>query len=96
MATQVRQVVSGDDSDIHDEPHIQGSRVTVQLIHSRVEERGLEPETVARRYDLPVSAVYRALAYYHEHPEEMREAERQREEAKELAQEKSTMTPPES
>ncbi len=32
---------------------------------------GLSPRTVADRHDLAIADVYRALAYYHEHPDEM-------------------------
>lgn len=93
MSTQVRTVVSGDESDIHDEPHIEGRRVTVRHIHARVEERGLRPETVADRLNLPLSAVYHALAYYHDHPEEMNAADRRHEEAIEIARQESKLSP---
>lgn len=79
MSTQVGQVVSGDESDIHDEPHIKGRRVTVLHVHERVEGRGLAPETVANRLDLSLSEIYHALAYYHDNPEEMRAVEEERE-----------------
>ena len=68
----MRRVVSGDESDVHDEPHIRDRRVTVLHIHERVEGRGLDPETVANRLDLSLSEVHHALAYFHDHPEEMR------------------------
>ena len=67
--------------ELHDEPHIEGSRITVLFIQSRVEGRGLEPQTVADRHELDVADVYRALTYYHDHPEEMRAVEREREQA---------------
>ena len=67
--------------ELHDEPHIEGRRITVQFIQSRVEGRGLEPQTVADRHELDVADVYRALTYYHDHPEEMRTIERQRQDA---------------
>jgi uncharacterized protein (DUF433 family) len=67
--------------ELHDEPHIEGSRLTVQFIQSRVEGRGLDPRTVADRHGLYVGDVYRALAYYHHNPEEMRDVERQRKQA---------------
>lgn len=66
--------------DVHDEPHIEGSRITVQFIKERVEGRGLDPKTVASRHDLDVADVYRALTYYHEHPDEMRQIEARRRE----------------
>ena len=65
------RIVSGEESEIHDEPHIEGSRVTVLHIHERVEGRGLRPETVADRLNLDLADVYDALAYYHRNPEEM-------------------------
>jgi len=74
-----KRIVPGDDSEIHDEPHIAGTRVTVRNIHERVEEGGLRPETVADRLGLSRAQVYNALAYYHENPEEMREVEERRE-----------------
>ena len=67
--------------ELHDEPYIEGSRITVQFIQSRVEDRGLNPRTVADRHGLDVGDVYRALTYYHDPPEEMRAVERQREQA---------------
>ncbi|MFB6205745.1 MAG: DUF433 domain-containing protein [Haloglomus sp.] len=67
--------------ELHDEPHLEGRRITVQFIKEQVEERGLTPRTVADRHDLDVADVYRALTYYHDHPEEMRTIERQRQSA---------------
>jgi uncharacterized protein (DUF433 family) len=96
MSKQVNSVVPGDESEIHDEPHIRGRRITVSYIHSRIEDRGLRPETVADRHGLSLSEVYHALAYYHDHPEEMAEVQEQREKAAELAREETTLTPPES
>ena len=78
MAVTRHRIVSGDDSEIHDEPHIEGSRVTVLHIHERVENRGLRPETVAERLNLGLADVYDALAYYHRNPEEMQAVEERR------------------
>jgi len=80
--------------EVHDEPHIKGSRVSVRHIYKRVHERGLRPETVAERLDLDIADVYHALAYYHDHPEEMREVEQRRQEAIESAREKTAISPP--
>ena len=68
-------------SDLMDEPHIVGRRISVRQVYALVEGRGVGPETVADRYDLDVADVYRALAYYHDHPREMRGVERDREAA---------------
>lgn len=67
--------------ELHDEPHLEGRRITVRFIKEQIEDRGLTPRTVADRHDLDVADVYRALTYYHDHPEEMRAVERQREAA---------------
>lgn len=67
--------------NLMDEPHITGRRISVRQVYALVEERGVNPETVADRYDLDVADVYHALAYYHDHPREMRDVEAEREEA---------------
>lgn len=61
-------------------PRIDGTRIGVRFVREQVEGRGLAPPEVAERYGLDVADIRRALAYYHEHPEEMRELERRREE----------------
>lgn len=77
MSQVTRRIVR----ELHDEPHLEGRRLTVQFIKTQVEDRGLEPRTVADRHDLDVADVYRALTYYHDHPEEMRAVERERRQA---------------
>ena len=77
MSQVTRRIVR----ELHDEPHLEGRRITVQFVKTQVEDRGLEPRTVADRHDIDVADVYRALTYYHDHPDEMRAVERQREEA---------------
>jgi uncharacterized protein (DUF433 family) len=96
MATQQYYIVSGEDSDIHSEPHIQGSRITVRDIKVRVEDRGLSPERVAERYNLDIAAVYEALAYYHSSPAEMRDVEQRHEHATATARDRSSLTPPDA
>jgi len=77
MSQVTRRIVR----EVHDEPHLKGRRITVQFIKEQVEGRGLDPRTVADRHDLDVADVYRALTYYHDNPEEMREVERTRQSA---------------
>lgn len=67
--------------ELHDEPHLEGRRITVRYCKAQVEVRGLDPRTVADRHDLDVADVYRALTYYHDNPDEMRTVERERESA---------------
>lgn len=90
MAQQSARIVR----EVHDEPHIDGSRITVRHIYERVHGRGLHPETVAERHNLALADVYYALAYYHDHPEEMDEIEQKRQEAIESAREETTIQPP--
>lgn len=96
MATQQYRIVSDEDSEIHDEPHIEGSRITVRDVHARVEQRGLPPERVAERYNLDIADVYEALAYYHNRPEEMARVEKRHEQATVEAKRRSSLTPPEN
>jgi len=79
MDQKSRRVVTTDDV-LAGEPRIEGRRISVRFIHECVEGRGLDPRTVADRHDLDVADVYYALAYYHDHPNEMAtlEAERKR------------------
>jgi len=77
MSQVTRRIVR----ELHDEPHLEGRRITVQFIKTQVADSGLEPRTVADRHDVDVADVYRALTYYHDHPEEMRAVERKREAA---------------
>lgn len=96
MATQQYRIVSGDASQIHDEPHIEGSRITVRDVHARVEQRGLSPQRVAERYNLDLAEIYEALAYYHSNPEEMRRVEDRHERAVSEAKDRSSVPPPEN
>ena len=52
--------------ELPDEPQLEGRRITVQFVKTQVEDRGLEPRTVAGRHDIDVTDVYRALTYYHD------------------------------
>lgn len=73
--------------DLMNEPHIAGRRISVRQVYALVEERGVDPETVADRYDLDIADVYHALAYYHDHPREMRDVETDRADAVETFRE---------
>lgn len=93
-SVEVHGIVPGDESDLHDEPHIEGSRITVRYVYSQVEERGLRPESVANRYDLDLADVRAALTYYHRNPEVMGRVEKRRERLSETTAEMTTLTPP--
>lgn len=84
--------MTAEESDLHDEPHLEGHRITVRQLAGLVEDEGLALETVSERYDLRLADVYRALTYYHDHPEEMERVERERRSAIEDARERDVPT----
>jgi len=83
------------DRNLMDEPHIAGRRVSVRRVQALVAQRELDPRAVADRLDLDIADVYRALAYYHDHPGEMHEVEKRREERIEESCESGAVTGPE-
>lgn len=92
MAVQGEERIVADPDVIGGKPRIAGTRVGVHLLGQRVEAGGDDPATVAESLDLDLGDLYLALAYYHNHPEEMCELERRKERAKEKA---DTLTPSE-
>lgn len=68
-------------TDLMDEPHIAGRRISVLHVYDWVEGRGDSPKEVAETFDLDVADVYYALAYYDDNPEEMKAHRQTREEA---------------
>lgn len=55
------------------EPTIAGTRLTVRTVGRRIERTDTTPEEFAEAFSVTLSEVYRALAYYYEHPDEMAE-----------------------
>lgn len=53
------------------QPRLDGRRISVLQIVEWVHEEGMDPETVAVEFDLDLADIYRALAYYYDHVEEM-------------------------
>ena len=52
-------------------PRISGTRITVGDIKVMYLNLGQSLEEIAATYDLPLSAVYAAMAYYYDHQAEM-------------------------
>jgi len=79
--------------ELHDEPTLRavGSRSGSSTSVSRRGDLG--PTELADRYDLNVADVYRALAYYHDHSEEMAAVESRRREAIETHREEAVTGP---
>ena len=75
-------------------PRIEGTRVGVLHVHELVVEGNNPPADVADQLDLSLAEVYSALAYYHEHPEEMRSV-RRAEERSEAPLAEQSLSPPE-
>jgi uncharacterized protein (DUF433 family) len=80
--------------ELMDEPHVEGHRVSVRHLHEQVEGRDLAPQTVADRLGLDVADVYRALAYYHDNPDEMHAVTRRRERRIEASRDRGAVTGP--
>lgn len=59
------------------EPRIEGTRVGVLDVYELVVSGGSVAD-VADQLDRSLAEVYTALAYYHDHPEEMRQLRQQR------------------
>ena len=91
MAQRSARILRTDDV-MGGEPRIDGRRITVRQIAEWVEDQGLSAQAVADRYDLDVADVYRALTYYHEHPDEMAAVRRQRERLEQEALENGAKT----
>jgi uncharacterized protein (DUF433 family) len=77
--------ITSDPEIMDGEPVVEGTRVRVATLYRVVEDEGLDPETTAERYDLSKAAVYRALAYYYDNPEEMARQEQIRQDLKQQA-----------
>ncbi len=54
-------------------PRIDGRRITVQAIVIWYEQMAYSVDEIASLYDLTLSEIYSALAYYHDHQEEIDE-----------------------
>lgn len=65
---------------LNGEPRIAETRVGVLDIATLVLDGGYTPADTADQLDLAVASVYHALAYYHDHPNKMRELRQTRRE----------------
>lgn len=52
-------------------PRIDGHRITVQNIVIWYEQMGYSVDEIATQYDLTLSEIYAALAYYYDHQDEI-------------------------
>lgn len=63
------------------EPRIEGTRIGVLDVYEFIAAGDSAAET-ADQLDCTLAEIYAALSYYHEHPEEMRELRRDRDDIK--------------
>ncbi len=71
------EIVSTEDT-LGGAPRIEGRRIGVHHIAKRVVDAGESPEQVAADYDIDIADVHRALVYYYDNPEEMRQVQAER------------------
>lgn len=71
-------VVPDGESEVHDEPYLEGPRITVLHVQRQVGERGVAPGEFAGEHGLEVADVYAALTYDRADPSEMRAVGRRR------------------
>lgn len=88
MATQEGARIVKTPDVLDGKPRIEGRRISVDFLYARVEEAGIDPHQVADQHELEIADVYRALAYYHEHPDEMEALQVQRDEREERAKDR--------
>jgi uncharacterized protein (DUF433 family) len=81
--------ITRDDGVLSGEPRIEGTRVGVRHVASRVIDNGQTPAYVADQLDLSLADVYEALSYYYSHIEEIRELKRENDAAFERVREES-------
>jgi uncharacterized protein (DUF433 family) len=81
--------ITRDDDVLGGEPRVDETRIGVRHVAARVIDADQSPAYVADQLDLPLSSVYEALSYYYDHIAEMREVERENEDAFERARETS-------
>lgn len=61
-------------------PRIEGTRIGVHHVAQRIIDGDEEPAVVASDYDLSLADIHRALTYYYDNPDEMRQIRRERRE----------------
>ncbi|WP_436910677.1 DUF433 domain-containing protein [Halosimplex marinum] len=81
--------ITRDDDVLGGEPRIDGTRVGVRHVAARVIDSDQSPAYVADQLDLSLAEIYEALSYYYGHVEQMRDLERENEDAFERVRESS-------
>lgn len=69
--------IVSDDGIRSGDPRIEGTRITVLDIKRRVIDGEEDPHVVAGEYEVSMADLFRALAYYYDHREELEGRERE-------------------
>jgi uncharacterized protein (DUF433 family) len=83
------------DDTLGGEPRIEGTRVGVLDVYELVVDGEDSPSSVADQLDRSLAEIYTALAYYYEHPEQMRELREEREQTRQILADEA-LQPPET
>jgi len=81
--------ITRDDDVLGGEPRVDGTRVGVRHVATRVIDSGQSPALVADQLDVSLAAVYESLSHYYAHIDEMRELEAENDAAFERVRESS-------
>ena len=81
--------ITRDEDLLGGEPRIDGTRIGVRHVATRVIDGNRSPAHVADQLDVPLADVYEALSYYYTHIDEMRTLEADNEVAFEDVRESS-------
>ena len=87
--------ITRDEAVLGGEPRIDGTRIGVRHIATRVVDSGQSPAHVADQLDVSLGDVYESLSYYYGHLDEMREFEAENEATFERVR-KSSLKPKET
>lgn len=74
-----------DEDVLGNEPRIEGTRIGVRHVASKIVDAGYTPAYVADQLDVSLGAIYEALAYYYDNIEEIRSIEQANVEARDRA-----------
>ncbi|MFB6309271.1 MAG: DUF433 domain-containing protein [Haloarculaceae archaeon] len=81
--------ITRDEDVLGGEPRIDGTRVGIRHVATRVIDGDQSPAYVADQLDLSLADVYEALSYYYGHLDEMRALEQENDDAFERVRESS-------
>ena len=85
--------ITADEDTLHGLPRLDGTRISVLHIYDMIVDGETDPAGVADALDISMGDVYEALAYYYNHPDEMRTHRTAQDEAREELRERA-VTPP--